>query len=278
MKKVILLIIILGSLSLGTKANLVDSIPNAGFEVWNIFSWFTNPRDWQTNNTSLLAATVEMDGNSYAGNYAMKLINSGSLIPEASTKFYMQEHPLTLTGYVRNEIINNDSAYVRVRLFQNGLQVDSGVQSFFGGINPNYHSFIIPLSQNSLMADSCEITIIGGQQITSSISFDELSFTSISSVSEKPAGLLVSVFPNPFRGKLNISLNSMVSGQINVQLFTMEGKSIIQLDDGGSKKLVLTKSRDMVSLAVDLDFVPPGVYQLIVSDEKKSYSEIILKE
>ena len=226
MKKIVLTLCILLGRSFIVNANPIDSIPNSAFENWIITSWFSNPPGWETNNTSLLASTVQPDPNSYSGSLSMQLTNSGALIPEAKAGFAIQEHPLTLTGYVRNEILNNDSATLMIRLYQNNQIVDSGQIVFYGGINPNFHSFIVPLSQSSLLADSCEIRIVGGQQFNSAISFDEFSFTSPSAIDQIESNASWFLYPNPFSSTIHLKSTSGLKEQIEIELFDAFGRSV----------------------------------------------------
>ena len=181
-----------------------QAIPNAGFESWLLSQWFEFPEGWETNNTSILAPTVVKDSDEYSGNLAMMLTNQGALRPFAGCGFEISTHPVDLGGYVKNYITSNDSAIMIVHLFSSGVAVDSGMIIFYGQVfNPNWTSFTIPISQTRTDADSCHISIYGGNLFSSTISFDdlELDFTAGIPVHNRED---VKVYPNPFNDYLYI--------------------------------------------------------------------------
>src|SRR5258705_5026839 len=108
MKKIYLIVALLNC-SLFLQAQ-PDSIPNADFEAWWFWAgWGPEPSMWTTNNSQLLAANVVMDSNSHSGTLAMQLINSGNFRPLAFCGFPLNHHPLTLTGYFKNNLWLGDT-------------------------------------------------------------------------------------------------------------------------------------------------------------------------
>ncbi len=276
MKKFIFSLGLILSQTILLRASNVDSIPNSGFERWNFISWYLNPAGWGTNNTSLLAATVVQDSNSYSGLLAMQLLNSGSLVPEASVGFKIQQHPISLSGFVRNDILTNDSAYVIVRLYRQNQPVDSGSFTFYGGINPFYHSFIIPISQNSSNTDSCEIRMYGGQQYLSSISFDDLSLTQSSNIGSTSDDNKFKIYPNPFSSYIRVEFSEPIDEDAYIEIYDINGKLVAGKNLLNNIIAVYTQ-KNGTTLLIEQEALAPGVYSLVVNTSGKRYSKKIIR-
>jgi hypothetical protein len=206
MKKQFLFSILLLIALINSRSAKSDSIPNGDFELWYTTTWFDFPAGWMTNNNQIIAPMVVKDTDSYNGIYAVQLYTSNNLIPEASCGFPLTQHPFNVGGYCKNTLITGDSAEIVVRIYHNQQLTDSGRIVFFGGINPFYSSFVIPLSQSSTLADSCYIVMHGGTSGQVRISFDDLDIDFGMSVPEndKSGGLII--YPNPSSNKLIISM------------------------------------------------------------------------
>lgn len=257
-------------------ANNIDSIPNSGFERWYSLSWYYNPAGWQTNNTSIMPTTVEPDSDSYSGNLAMRLINSGGLVPEASVGFHVQQHPLTLSGFVRNQILTNDSAHLSVKLYLHHQLIDSGTFAFYGGINPFYHSFAIPISQNFTSADSCEIRIFGGQQSSSSISFDELALTRSSGTNSKADENKLKVYPNPSSSFIRVDFSETFSEDAAIEIYDINGK-LVAGKNLLNNIIAVYNQKSSATLMIEQQALAPGIYTLNIKTSGRSYTTKIVR-
>ena len=153
---------------------IYSQIPNSGFENWATTGNYQTPIGWATMNTastgSFYSGTKSTDHYpSIAGDYSIRLENNTSLTQAtgsygmAITKafdypykpaFSLSGHPATLTGYYKFNSMNNDSMFIRVVLFQNGIM--QGHYEFITNISKSdWTSFSIAL--NYTTADSATI-------------------------------------------------------------------------------------------------------------------------
>ena len=188
-------------------ASVPDSIPNSDFEQWSTTGWYDFPTGWMTNNNQLLAATVVKDSLAHSGNLAMRLTNLGGLRPEAWCGFHLSSHPLNLGGYVRSLLFNNDSGEIHVRLYFNQQLVDSGYSVVYNGIFPLFNTFIVPISQNSVSADSCVISFDGGTVYQSDILYDDLQLDFLLAIPAIKNSQLM-CFPNPCSDRAILHFNA----------------------------------------------------------------------
>jgi hypothetical protein len=272
MKRKIYSIIALLFLFFSAKNLSADTIPNAGFENWSTTTWFDFPTSWQTNNSHIMAPIVVRDSFPYAGNLAMKLTNLNTLIPRASCGFTLTSHPENIGGYIKNLIASNDSGYFVIHIFYNTQIVDSGYQTLFGGgINPNWSSFIIPISQNSVNADSCSIVIYGGTNYLSDVSFDDLQLDFIQGVPDQEE-ISFNIYPNPSNDIFIVEMNSSSLINSTIEISDMLGRgyeieSISLHSYGISEKKML----------LNLSGFPAGIWIITIRKNERSHSVLLLK-
>jgi hypothetical protein len=141
-------------------------IPNGDFENWDNMSLLEN---WKTNSCPACVPPfetyiVQRDTNAYHGKFAAKFIYNNVYAAWAENKFKLDGHPASLTAYTKCNLYGNDTVSVKIRLFRNSAVIDSG--QWFGTSSINtYTKIVIPISQNSLQADSAQISIKGGHKI-----------------------------------------------------------------------------------------------------------------
>jgi hypothetical protein len=223
MKKLFYFLFLLALCSRPALGSSPDTIPNQGFERWLFTSWFSIPDQWNTSNSQLLAPTVLMDSVAHTGTLAMKLTYQGNITPVAWCGFPLSTHPQNLGGFMKNWLNTGDSATISVYLYDNQLLADSGYGVYYGGINPNYHSFIVPIGQQSSQADSCVIFITGGHGFGSDISFDDLQFDFPVGIPEKSDGFF-RFFPNPCSDFLFIESENQIDFPAYVRVFDPAGR------------------------------------------------------
>ena len=153
----------------------IIAIPNGDFEQWN--SWPVLI-DWQTNSCPLCMNpyneyVVVKDSLSYHGKYAAKFIYNGLYKSRGQNKFAISTHPTLLTGYINSTITPGDTAMISIDIFYNRQVVDSG-KLYETSSTSNYKKFEIPITNNSLKADSAEINIIGGGKQNTELTVDYL--------------------------------------------------------------------------------------------------------
>ncbi|MBW8051382.1 MAG: T9SS type A sorting domain-containing protein [Cytophagales bacterium] len=204
-------------------------VPNGAFENWSwIGGWYENPDNWTTNNNQILNF-VWKDTTAFQGNYAIGIKPNGY----ARTKFQYSTHPNSLNAYVKSNISGADSVFIDVFLFSGGSIVDEGHWINTNSIT-NYALINIPLSQNSSVVDSIEISIKGGKQINTVVVADELSFDflpavgiSINHSNFKKSKLLL--YPNPFNDATTIEYTLKENSLVKLNIYNISGQFVTKL-------------------------------------------------
>ncbi|NVO19666.1 MAG: T9SS type A sorting domain-containing protein [Bacteroidetes bacterium] len=81
-----------------------------------------------------------------------------------------------------------------------------------------------------------------------------------------PGGAAISLFPNPVKSTLTLSLNQKINGHVECELFSIHGT------------LILRKPVELNSNLLELDGIPPGTYLLnITLDGKQIKSFKVIK-
>ena len=259
-------------------ANVPDTIPNAGFERWLSLTWFDNPETWFTNNNSLLAAGVVKDSAAYSGYLAVKVINSGALVPQLWTSFHLNTRPFSFGGYFKKNILSNDSVIISVHLYYNNIIVDSGHSIEYAGSTSGYVPFSIPISQHLAIADSCDITIVGGTLFTSEISFDDLAFDF--SLEIPPINdVSFSVYPNPCSNNLIIQSNFSKSDNFSLEAYDAIGRrqflNDAYLDNSTADDYIVDPKK--VRRVYNISKWQCGLYIIVYRSNKQKYAATIIK-
>lgn len=82
--------------------------------------------------------------------------------------------------------------------------------------------------------------------------------------------ILLTVYPNPVKDQLNISLNSTTSSKLNYRITSIDGR--VWLKNSGSLAAINIEINQKLSL------LNPGVYLLEIIDEGKIYQKKLIKE
>jgi hypothetical protein len=252
-------------LSQGTKG---DSIPNNGFERWMNTTWFENPDLWNTNNSQLLPPCVVRDTDAYADTSAMMLVHT-AISPQTWCRFQVINHPINLGGYLKNHLAQNDSAVVVVRVFYNQSLVDSGFAVFYGGFNPLWSSFHVPISNSALYADSVEISITGGSVYQSAISFDNLELN-FSVGLPQPGENDFNFYPNPCKDYVILNIHSDEIKGNTVMAFNANGQFVsvpVNIALENSECYLVTEKMKRVILNTSV--LSPGLWMIGNGEKRK---------
>lgn len=153
------------------------SIPNGDFEQWDGIS---NLQIWQTNScpacvppyeTYIVQRVTEVEH----GQFAAKFVYNGFYSSSGSNKFQISLHPTMLTGYIKSNIANGDTAIIHIDLYSGNTVVDDG-NLFETNSYSNYKKVEIPISQASITVDSALIKIVGGKKQGTELYVDNLVF------------------------------------------------------------------------------------------------------
>ncbi len=155
----------------------VIPIPNGDFELWdnmsNLYSWQTNSCTACVPPYETYIVTKVTDGSN--GQFAAKFIYNNVYNSSANNGFQISIHPTILTGYIKSTIANGDTATIHIDLFSRNKIIDKGI-FYETSSNATYRKIEIPISQNSLTADSVVIKITGGKKQTTELYVDNLIF------------------------------------------------------------------------------------------------------
>jgi hypothetical protein len=153
----------------------IISIPNGDFELWDNLPSLLY---WQTNSCPACdppfeTYIVQKVTDAYTGQFAAKFIFNNVYSSSAINKFSISSHPTYLTAYIKLKLTSADTAIIHIDLLSGINVVDFG--NWYGTISAiNYEKIEIPISQNSVSADSAIIRIEGGKKLNTELYVDNL--------------------------------------------------------------------------------------------------------
>jgi hypothetical protein len=162
-----------------TVSNQEDlTIPNGDFEQWDVNQ---NLKIWQTNSCPLCVPPwetyiVQNTTDAAHGQFAAEFVYNSFYAAFATNKFSISSHPLSLTAYIKSNIINGDTATLHVALFSGDSVIDNG-NWYETTTTIDYRKLEIPITQTNPKTDSAEIIIIGGNKVGTIFFVDNLEFT-----------------------------------------------------------------------------------------------------
>jgi len=153
----------------------IISIPNGDFELWDNMPILY---DWRTNSCPVCVPPyetyiVQRVTAAAHGQFAAKFTYNNVYSSWADNKFSIPLHPGFLTGYIKSNIANGDTATIHVALFSWNNLVDGG-DFYETSSTISYKKIEIIISQTSSMADSASIKIVGGKKIGTELFIDNL--------------------------------------------------------------------------------------------------------
>ena len=160
----------------GSPAPQIIPIPNGDFELWDniiLDEWQTNPCTYCV--PAFETYVVQKDTDAAHGQFAAKFIYNGVYSSFANNKFPISLHPTLLTGYIKANIANGDTATIHIDLFSGGNIVDIGDYYETSSV-PGYKKIEVPISQSFPSADSALIKIAGGKKQNTELYVDNLVF------------------------------------------------------------------------------------------------------
>lgn len=142
-------------------------IPNGDFEDWAGGPGMLSK--WETNSCPVCTQPIEtniirIDTVAYSGKYAAKFIYNNRYAAWAENRFLIPAHPTYFIGYVKSKLVTADTVSIAIKLYNNGILIDSGKWIGTSSIT-NYTQIKVALTQNNPNADSVFIRIQGGNKI-----------------------------------------------------------------------------------------------------------------
>jgi len=225
-------------------------IPNSGFENWTTVGSYENPTGWWTMNAvstgPFYSCTKSTDHfPASLGNYSLRLENNTSLTQQTGgfgiavtnafnhpfkPTFPIIGHPTRLCGYFKYNALNNDTMFVKVVFFNNGIMVFN--QDTIATNTPTWTPFSMTFPSYT-SADSAAIIISafyanGPTDVpngNSVLYIDNLSFDNfITSVPERTIkSTLLSLFPNPAADIVTLNIDGISSEDITLNIYDVVG-------------------------------------------------------
>jgi hypothetical protein len=264
----------------------VAQIPNNGFEDWTQVGNYVTPDDWVTTLQGqpgpYFPVTRSADHfPSTVGMYSMRLENNPSFMPLGGgygmaitggfdfpfqPAFPVLGNPTNLYGYYKYNSVNEDTAFIKVILFNNGVEVNPGqfLNDAFVVTSTvtEWTSFNLQFDSYTA-ADSASIWISAfipsGMNDTpngnSVLYVDNLSFDGlISSVNDFQDASELSLYPNPANQVITLATDAMSMKNASVQIYSLTGALV--------KTVPLIRDKQNV----DVSGLANGTYVVAVSD------------
>lgn len=230
---------------IGTTAN----VPNADMEAWSIetrnkaVSW-VSPDDFYNQDSPMVEQTTDAYSGSYAVKLSNKLGNSGGFarlkvgdsLNNWNPVFPVDFNHEKMYGYLKFTPDAGDTLFVRVAMYENGIQMGWGELRFKDPLT-NYTLFELPINYSAGNADSClvEFSIYknnGGNPGSSFAFIDNLSFDGILLPTqnvgiEEITANEVSIFPNPTEGPITVEFEKIPSDKISVMVVDLNGRVLL---------------------------------------------------
>ena len=215
-----------------------QTIPNSGFENWHlVVGLYLEPDGWQINNDYLHPVFVVQDTNAYPGNYSILLASYG----RATSKFAFDKHPSKINAYVKCPIVAmTDTVKIRVNVFRNNILVDQGLWQNSELIQ-EWMLISIPITQNTSQSDSLEIIITGGNEGTSIMQVDDLSFDLVNDIHERSQNIFWSLKPNPVHNWATLTFNYQQNEVYQLFVYNLDGRLVQLMDNIKSNSLKIER-------------------------------------
>jgi hypothetical protein len=263
-----------------------QNVPNADMEDWSIetrnkaVSWVSNDDFWNNGSTYM----AEKSSDAYSGDFAVKLSNTvggnnnqfarlrvGDDLNNWNPVFPVDFNHEHFYGYVKYAPDNGDTLFVRVTMYENGVQNGWGELKMKDPIS-TFTLFDLPISYSSGTSDSClvEFSIYknnGGQPGNSFALIDNLSFDAILLPTQN-VGIeeilpnTVSIYPNPTDGPLTIEFARLPESEISVMVVDLAGNVIL------SENVLPTSNQ----LNININNLPSQYCFVIIREGKFSHS------
>ena len=195
-------------------------------------------------------------------------------IATSTDKDYFNFVTTTADKNIRIDLFNLPADY-DVKLYRNNTLVstsaNSGTTSEFiiynNGATGTYRVYVYGYN-GAFNATACYTL----RASTSSVAFREMQQEETTeAVFNEGNGLsIASTFPNPTQGKLNVSFNAQDEGQVNVALYDLTGRKIIE------QNWMAFSGSNMIELS--LDALATGNYVLVVKSDLGADTRIIQKD
>lgn len=282
MKKLTLILVLFAALFI--KANA--QIPNFGFESWYSYASALEPTSWSSSNLydtigTYYAITRSTDHcPPMSGLYSIRLESNNLMLPSwhaygiawtgsnsdpSKPSFSLNgTHPVSFCGYYKYFPQNSDTVFIALKLFLNGVAVDSVKKSDTMPAH-NWTPFAISIPAYA-DADSATVIIASynaakksnkphGNSVllVDNLTFDIL-WTSTGDIKDKSSAF--ALYPNPASGLVTVEFLKKNSSNLTLNILNMTGDRV--------KTLTLNKDQQVF----DVSDLSAGTYFVEVRGEE----------
>ena len=286
------------------------TVPNFGFENWNIVNSKVVPDDWYIrqvyNPEDKVSYGYVKTTDKYAGTYALQLYNTISqdtiygmthTLPPSHQEEIQPAFPVlskhtTLNGYYKFTPENGDSCQFIVWMYKHGYE-NLSTQNILGGgwVTKSASSTYIPFTLNisyydseNTIPDSACISLSAfkmynfstGKKIhplgNSKLFVDNISFDGFITGINTISDMIkeVTIFPNPASSVLNIDLQLITESIYQINMYDLQGRII--------KAIVNKELSGNQRIAVNVEDIPSGTYLILISTNVGYYSnKVVIK-
>lgn len=259
-------------------------VPNGDFEVWDEVEEHSAD-GWQSN------ALVEWDmvtqsDDAFLGNSSLRMENVYNADIDETAYSYLTNGEFTDNGFEGGQVISEspESVYGHFKYQPNGVDTAIVYFEFFSNdvlvgdawvpltAQSNWTGFEQEINYwNSDEPDMFRITAYPGEESSSVLWLDELSFTFVSSIPSLNSISQdeINVYPNPFDELINIQ-KEIKDEILQLEVYSTDGKLIweYRLNRG---------ENDQDIIPVNLSHIDRGLYQLSILTEKGRITKTIAK-
>lgn len=253
-------------------SNIKCQIPNAGFEIWDSINGYEVPQNWNaTLPDSIFQGAFKWSMSPHTGLYAMQLLAAEPGV-RASCGFPISYHPITANGWYKAQRWSSyDTISILIRLYNNQLLVDTGYWLFTLSAELDWTPFTINLTTQSLFADSAFIYVrvdeYGPAASNISLWLDDLFFDDNSNIFSPASISDLKIIPNPVTNFISLKNLPHDISKSHLTILNCMGQQY---------KFFNLNSQSFSSL--DISFLPPGIYELILQDESKIWVGKFVKQ
>jgi hypothetical protein len=254
-----------------------QNIPNRGFENWETALGVESPEDWSTSDQlySLLGfsgKTVLKDSFAHTGKFGMRVtsdkftfLGTETILPGfAATKFAIATKPAYLIGFYRGTLNPDDTAMI-VAGFTNTDTANNTTDTVGGGFwmvpagkEPEYKFFVIPITYKQGSVDSANIMVLVNGKKADTMGYVAVDVMALSDnavgISEFAHALSGLIYPNPASHNVTLKIMSTRSGEAEIGLKDIAGRSIMNIFSGNINEGANTFNFDVNGLNAGIYF------------------------
>jgi len=234
----------------GITLTAASQIPSPGFEDWNDLSGILKPDGWQTGAMEESLNVIPSD-DAYEGNLSAELLVVYDPVMTSNMSGYMfadgnfpvSERYTALNGYIKGNIIGNDTFSVNVSMWKNGDMIGFGRFKTLDSHN-NWTAFSVNITYDSgETPDEGFIAIqlgpIFGGNTGSYYRVDKLELSMTPASIKDDIKETFSIFPNPANNRLQIRFTGRCDVDL-VRIIDLTGKTVMEYNTAMQQEIILS--------------------------------------